>query len=85
MKKVTNSKKSLPKKAGKSDSGELRKPSKLTPLKDKEKKKNWKKSVANDDDEDLDAMPDEDIKFEDLAHGSIDDDEEEDRFFEDEF
>ncbi|HVA99080.1 MAG TPA: hypothetical protein VNG53_09310 [Bacteroidia bacterium] len=88
MKKATSSKKSSPKKvnkSGHSDSDELRKPAKLKPLKDKEKKKNWKNSIGSDEEEDFEAMPDEDIKFDDLR-GSLDDDDEEDApFFDDDF
>jgi hypothetical protein len=79
MKKPSNSKKTPAKKAGDKakDSGELRKPTKLTPLKAKDKK-SWK---SNLDDEDDDFAMDEDMKLED-DFGDEEDDEE---FFDDEF
>ena len=79
MKKPSNSKKSPVKKSDTKakDSGELRKPSKLTPLKEKDKK-NWKSSL---DDEDDDFTMDEDVKL-DTGFDDEDDDEE---FFDDEF
>jgi hypothetical protein len=79
MKKPGNSKKN-PKKSTDSkakDSGELRKPSKLTPLKEKDKK-NWKSSL---DDEDDDFTMDEDIKLDD----NFGDDEDDDDFYDDDF
>lgn len=80
MKKPSNSKKSPVKKSSDKakDSGELRKPSKLTPLKEKDKK-NWKSSLDDDDD---DFTMDEDVKLEANDFGDSEDDEE---FFDDEF
>ena len=81
MKKAANSKKNLKKKDKKSDSGELRKPAKLKPLKEKEKK-NWKQSF-NEDDEDFEMLPEDDnLKLDDF---SSDIEEEEDGFYEDNF
>lgn len=82
MKKAKNAKKELPKKKGKkSDSGELKKPSTLKPMKEKEKK-NWKANL-NEEDEDFD-VPDDDLKLEDFSANS-DDDEEDDGFYDDRF
>ena len=79
MKKPSNSKKSPVKKSSDKvkDSGELRKPSKLTPLKEKDKK-NWKSSI---DDEDDDFTIDEDVKLD----SGFEDEEEDEEFFDDEF
>ncbi|CAN5336777.1 hypothetical protein BH10BAC1_BH10BAC1_06260 [soil metagenome] len=79
MKKPSSSKKSPVKKSTDKakDSGELRKPSKLTPQKEKDKK-NWKSSL---DDEDEDFTIDEDVKLE----SNFDDEEEEDEFYDDDF
>ncbi len=81
MKKTSSSKKTAKKKTDKKpDSGELRKPSKLKPLKEKEKK-NWKNSL-DEDDEEFDMAEDQDMKFDDI--GSLDEDDDdyyaEDRF-----
>jgi len=80
MKKPSNTKKSAPKKVGDKakDSGELRKPTKLTPLKEKDKK-SWK---SNLDDEDDDFAMDEDVK---LDNDFDDDDVDDDDFYDDEF
>ncbi|MGZ4033341.1 MAG: hypothetical protein ACXVPU_01325 [Bacteroidia bacterium] len=79
MKKPSNSKKGSTKKAPdkSKDSGELRKPTKLTPLKEKDKK-NWKSNL--DDDED-DFTLDEDVKLE----SNFDDDDEEEDYYDDDF
>jgi hypothetical protein len=79
MKKPSNSKKGLIKKSPdkSKDSGELRKPTKLTPLKEKDKK-NWKSNL--DDDED-DFTLDEDVKLD----GGFDDDDDDDQFFDDDY
>lgn len=79
MKKPSNSKKGSTKKSPdkSKDSGELRKPTKLTPLKEKDKK-NWKSNLDDEDDFTLD----EDVKLE----SNFDDEEEEDdAFYDDEF
>jgi hypothetical protein len=80
MKKPSNTKKSPVKKTSEKgkDSGELRKPSKLTPLKEKDKK-NWKSSL--DDEEDEFTMED-DVK---LESNFDDDDDDADEFYDDEF
>jgi len=75
MKKASNLKKSTVKKAP--DSGELRKPTKLKPLKEKEKK-NWKNNL-DDDDEDFDLDDD------DLSLDSNFDDDDDDDFYDDNF
>lgn len=77
MKKTNNSKKASAKKGANKvkDSDELRKPAKLKPLKEKEKK-GWKHKL--DDDED-DFKVEDDIKFD----TNFDDDEEEDFYSED--
>ena len=78
MKKGNDPKKS-PKKTEKAkDSGELRKPSTLKPLKEKEKK-SWK---ANLDDED-DIEFDEDVKLD--TNFDDEDEEEDDAFYDDRF
>lgn len=69
MKKPNNSKKSPAKKTDKKDSGELRKPTKLKPLKEKEKK-NWKNNLDEEEDEDFDM--EEDVKF----SGDLEDEDE---------
>jgi hypothetical protein len=80
MKKTITPKKSPAKKADKSkDSGELRKPTKLKPLKEKEKK-NWKNNLDEGDDEDFN-MEDEDLKL-DEGFGDEDDD---DGFYDDNY
>lgn len=78
MKKPSNSKKSPVKKNADKvkDSGELRKPSKLIPLKEKDKK-NWKSSLDEDDE---DFTMEDDVKLD----GNFDDDEDED-FYDDNF
>ncbi len=80
MKKPSSSKKSPVKKSTDKakDSGELRKPSKLVPQKEKDKK-NWKSSMDDDDD---DFAMDEDVK---LDSEFDDDDVVDDEFFDDEF
>jgi hypothetical protein len=80
MKKPSNTKKSPVKKTSEKgkDSGELRKPSKLTPLKEKDKK-NWKSSL--DDEEDEFTMED-DVK---LESNFDDDDDDADEFYDDDF
>ena len=78
MKKPNNLKKSPLKKSDKAkDSGELRKPTKLKPLKEKEKK-SWKNNL---DDEDEDFAMEEDVNLE----GSFDEEEEEEGFYDDNF
>lgn len=79
MKKPSNSKKGPAKKGvdKAKDSGELRKPTKLTPLKEKDKK-SWKSSLDEDDD---DFAMDEDVKLDD-DFASDEDDEE---FFDDDY
>lgn len=79
MKKPSNSKKSPVKKSADKakDSGELRKPSKLIPQKEKDKK-NWKSSLDEGDDDEFEM--DEDVKLE--SDFDEDDDAE---FFDDEF
>lgn len=84
MKKPINAKKTPKKKADKkgSESGELRKPSKLKPLKEKDKK-SWKNSLEEeegDDEFDIVGDDEDDIKLDDI--NSFDDDED-DQFFED--
>lgn len=78
MKKPSNSKKSPIKKSSDKakDSGELRKPSKLAPQKEKDKK-NWK---SNLDDEEEDFTVDENVKLD-----SDFDEEDEEEFFDEEF
>lgn len=79
MKKPSNSKKGPAKKTADKakDSGELRKPSKLTPLKEKDKK-NWKSSLDEDDD---DFTMDEDVKLD----SGFDDDDDDEEFFDDDY
>jgi hypothetical protein len=81
MKKPNNTKKGPAKKAtekGK-DAGELRKPAKLKPLKEKEKK-NWKNNL--DDEEDDFTLDEDDVKL----NTSFDEDEDEDEeFFDDNY
>lgn len=76
MKKPANSKKPVKKAPKKAEADELRKPAKLKPMKEKEKK-NWKQSIEDDD---LDIEPDEEVKLDDL---DLNEDEEE--FFDDNF
>ena len=79
MKKVTGSKKNpkLKKDPKKADSGELRKPSKLKPLKEKDKK-NWKNSFGDDDE--FEELPgDDSMKLEDLSN--LEEGEEEEDFY----
>ncbi|HET6225456.1 MAG TPA: hypothetical protein VFF27_04190 [Bacteroidia bacterium] len=82
MKKPNNNKKGPAKKAtekGKvKDAGELRKPAKLKPLKEKEKK-NWKNNL---DDEEDDFTLEEDVKLDTTFD---DDDDDDDDFFDDNF
>jgi hypothetical protein len=77
MKKVTNAKGGSSKNtSGKAaDNGELKKPTKLKPLKEKEKKE-WKNKLGEEDD---DLILEDDLKFED---GFEDDD---DNVYDDEF
>jgi len=78
MKKLSNPKKSASKKADKlGDSGELRKPAKLKPLKEKEKK-SWKNSLDEEDDDFM--MEEEDLKFD-----SFDDDDDDDFYDDDNY
>jgi hypothetical protein len=80
MKKAITTKKSPAKKADKSkDSGELRKPAKLKPLKEKEKK-NWKNNLEEDDDDDF-AIEDNDLKLDE----NFGDDDDDDAFFDDNY
>lgn len=81
MKKPSNLKKSPSKKTEKKDAGELRKPAKLKPLSEKEKK-NWKNAL--DEDEDDFSMEEEDIKFDDFDNDH-DDDDDDDGFYDDNF
>ncbi|HEY0030689.1 MAG TPA: hypothetical protein VGC65_08020 [Bacteroidia bacterium] len=60
------------------DSGELRKPTKLTPLKEKNKK-NWKSNL--DEEEEDFTVEDDDVKLD----GNFDDEEEDDAFYDDNF
>ena len=77
MKKPNNSKKNPVKKTDKAkDSGELRKPAKLKPLKEKEKK-SWKNNLDDEDDFDMD----EEVEFENDFESEDDEDGE---FFDDE-
>ena len=80
MKKPSNTKKSPVKKTYEKGkvSGELRKPSKLTPLKEKDKK-NWKSRL--DDEEDEFTMEDA-VK---LDSNFDDDDDDADEFYDDDF
>ncbi|MCX6296402.1 MAG: hypothetical protein NTX97_10105 [Bacteroidetes bacterium] len=80
MKKPSSSKKSPIKKSTDKakDSGELRKPSKLTPQKEKDKK-NWKSDLDEGDDDDF-TMED-DVKLD----GNFDDDDDDGDFYDDEF
>jgi len=82
MKKASNPKNSSPKKtaAKAKDTGELKKVSKLKPLKEKEKK-GWKNSIGDEDDEDF-AIED-DIKLD----SNFDDDDDDDAgdFYDDSF
>lgn len=75
--KATPSKKAAKKITKKADSDELRKPAKLKPMKEKEKK-NWKQSIEEDDD--MDMLPDEDLKLDDLDAA-----DEEDEYFDDNY
>lgn len=80
MKKASPPKKSPAAKVDKSkDSGELRKPTKLKPLKEKEKK-NWKNTLDEVEDEEFDVAED-DLKLDD----DFVDEEDEDGFFDDNF
>lgn len=80
MKKPNNSKKApaLKKIDKAKESGELRKPTKLKPLKEKEKK-NWKKSV--DDDDDDFAMDENDMKLD----SNFDEEDVDGEFFDDNY
>ncbi|HRG51595.1 MAG TPA: hypothetical protein PLL00_02075 [Bacteroidia bacterium] len=83
MKKPNNNKKGPAKKAadkpkGK-DAGELRKPAKLKPLKEKDKK-NWKNNL--DDDEDDFTLEEDDVK---LNTNFDDDDDDDDDYYDDNF
>jgi hypothetical protein len=77
MKKPSNSKKSPAKKVAK-ESGELRKPTKLKPLKEKEKK-NWKNNLGEEE-EDF-SIEEEDIKLD----NNFEDDEDDDEFYDDNY
>lgn len=79
MKKPSNSKKGPAKKGvdKAKDSGELRKPTKLTPLKEKDKK-SWK---SNLDDEDDDFTMDDDVKLD----SNFDDDDDDEDFYDDDY
>ena len=81
MKSSNKAKKAAPKKAHKGgDTEELRKPSKLTPIKVKGKgkeNKNWKAQLNEDEDE-VDVPLDEDFKGFDDLYSDVDEDEEED-------
>jgi len=72
MKKPATTKKTPAKKAEKKDSGELRKPAKLKPLKEKENK-NWKNSLDEEEDDGFN-MEDDDLKL-DSNFDDDDDDE----------
>lgn len=76
MKKTSTPKKSPAKKA---DSGELRKPAKLKPLKEKEKK-NWKNNLEEDEEDEDFKVDDADIKLD----SDFDDDDDEE-FFDDNY
>ena len=79
MKKVNTSKNNSPKKKSVKaiEDGELKKPTKLKPLKEKEKK-NWKNKLGEDED---DFVLEEDLKLD----GNLDEEEEADRYYDDEF
>jgi hypothetical protein len=80
MKKQSTAKKSPSKKADKpKDLGELRKPAKLKPLKEKEKK-NWKNNLDGEEDDDFN-MNDDDLKLD----SGFDDDDDDDGFFDDNY
>jgi hypothetical protein len=80
MKKTSTLKKSPVKKVDKSkDSGELRKPAKLKPLKEKEKK-NWKNNLDEDEESDFNVN-DDDLKLDD----DFGDDDDDDGFYDDTF
>ena len=83
MKKVNSPKKAPIAKKGnkKADFGELKKPSTLKPLKEKEKK-NWKNSF-NDDEEFEEISGDDSLKLEDI--GNLEEEEDEDFFDENNF
>jgi hypothetical protein len=76
--KKPSSKKSPAKKMEKGDSGELRKPAKLKPLKEKEKK-SWKNNLDDEEEEDF-SISDEDIKL-----NSFDDDDDDDGFYDENY
>lgn len=81
MKKPNNNKKGPAKKAtekpkGK-ETGELRKPAKLKPLKEKDKK-NWKNNLDEDED---DFTLEDDVKLD----TSFDDDDDDDDFYDDNY
>ena len=83
MKKPSNSKNSPAKKTNEKgkDSGEVKKVTKLKPLKEKEKQ-SWKNNLNEDDEEDFTI--EDDIK----SHSSFDDDEdeeEEEGYYDDKF
>ena len=79
MKKPGNSKKGPKKGDNKAkESGELRKPAKLTPLKEKNKK-NWKSGL---DEEEEDFTLDDDVKLDDDFGDDVDD---EDDFYDEDF
>jgi hypothetical protein len=79
MKKQSTPKKSPSKKADKpKDLGELRKPAKLKPLKEKEKK-SWKNNLEGEEEDDFN-MDDDDLKLD-----SDFDDDDDDAFYDDNF
>ncbi len=80
MKKASNTK-STPAKKGAvkaKETGELKKPSTLKPVKEKEKK-GWKNNIGDDDEEDFQV--EDDIKL----STNFDDDDDEEEFFDDSF
>lgn len=80
MKKQSTPKKSPSKKADKpKDLGELRKPAKLKPLKEKEKK-NWKNNLDEGEEDDFN-MNDDDLKLD----ASFDDDDDDDGYYDENY
>lgn len=82
MKKPNNTKKGPAKKAAEKgkESGELRKPTKLKPLKEKEKK-NWKNNL--DDEEDDFTLDEDDVKLN--TNFDDEDDDDDDDFYDDNY
>ena len=80
MKKVNTPKNNSPKKksAKTIEEGELKKPTKLKPLKEKEKK-NWKNKLGEEED---DFVLEDDLKLDGNLH---DEEEEADGYYDDEF